>query len=279
LGVKERKRQDKREDCRRVPSHWQFHLVAVTAAACLRDRSIFFFFRPTKERVYVCVSIYHRDASLPHFRPTDRSMRRGGLTGWGVGEPIVDGRRWKQQPRTYKKRFALYSIGSYIWASFVELFQKQIFSFFFSSRFHLDFGIIHVPKYFAVYASSSQGSINGVGERHQLSNKFAGTFDSNNNCWISFLWWLDLPRIDECFLLFPGSSSFLCRPPYIAYCLFLCVRPSPCYIIFFFVWFFLVQVCRVGRTHTHTVGEEYYIFSSGSLGCCSMNCLEDNPLR
>lgn len=55
LGVKERKRQDKREDCRRVPSHWQFHLVAVTAAACLRDRSIFFFFRPTKERVYVCV--------------------------------------------------------------------------------------------------------------------------------------------------------------------------------------------------------------------------------
>jgi hypothetical protein len=86
LGVKERTRQDKREDCRRVPSHWQFHLVAVTAAACLRDRSIFFFFRPTKERVYVCVSIYHRDASLPHFRPTDRSMRRGGLTGWGGGQ-------------------------------------------------------------------------------------------------------------------------------------------------------------------------------------------------
>lgn len=209
----------------------------------------------TDQRACLCVCVYLPPGCIaPAFSTNGSLNEEGGFNGVG-GRPIVDGRRWKQQPRTYKKRFALYSIGSYIWASFVELFQKQIFSFFFSSRFHLDFGIIHVPKYFAVYASSSQGSINGVGERHQLSNKFAATFDSNNNCWISFLWWLDLPRIDECFLLFPGSSSFLCRPPYIAYCLFLCVRPSPCYIIFFFLFGFSSFKSAESAEHTHTQSE------------------------
>lgn len=46
--------------------------------ACGTGRSSSSFDRP--KSVSMCVSIYHRDASLPHFRPTDRSMR-----GWGGG--------------------------------------------------------------------------------------------------------------------------------------------------------------------------------------------------